>query len=83
MTDTSPFAVTIDDPVAWLILNRPEKRNAMGLGFFRELQSRMTALDADPAVRVLVIRAEGKSFTAGLDLTEAGDILGDSSAGGR
>ena len=83
MTDTSSFAVTIDGPVAWLILNRPEKRNAMGFGFFRELQSRMIALDADPAVRVVVIRAEGKSFTAGLDLTEAGEMIGDTSAGGR
>jgi len=83
MNDTSPFTVDIDGPVAWLVLNRPDRRNAMGLNFFSELQARMTELDRNPDVRVVVIRGEGKSFTAGLDLAEAGAILQDSTARGR
>jgi Delta3,5-Delta2,4-dienoyl-CoA isomerase len=85
MSDTpeNPFKVEKKGHVAWLILNRPDKRNAMGLDFFTLLGEHMRRFDADPAVRVVVIRAEGKSFTAGLDLVEAGAILSDSSASGR
>ena len=64
-----------DGPVAWLVLNNPEKRNVMGFEFFNGLIEKFNELDRDPDVRVVVIRAEGKSFTAGLDLTEAGALL--------
>ena len=86
MSDSSgngPFKVEMEGHVAWLILNRPEKRNAMGLDFFKYLPEHLARLDEDPNVRVVVIRAEGKSFTAGLDLVEAAAVLSDSSASGR
>ena len=75
MTTNPNFKIEMDGPIAWLVLNRPEKRNAMGLSFFPELATHIRALDQDPAVRVVVLKAEGKSFTAGLDLTEAGGLL--------
>lgn len=86
MTESSakePFVVEKDGHVAKLIMNRPEKRNTMGLDFFRQLPEHMAAFDEDPEVRAVVIWAEGKSFTAGLDLVEAATILSDSSASGR
>lgn len=66
--------------IAWLVLNKPEQRNTMTMEFFREIRRLFEEFDADPDVRVVVIRAEGKSFTAGLDLVAAQAILGDGSA---
>jgi enoyl-CoA hydratase/carnithine racemase len=78
-----PFKVDIDGHIAWLTLNQPEKRNTMGAAFFDGLITHFTRFDEDPEIRVVVIKAEGKSFTAGLDLVEAGSLLSDSSAAGR
>jgi enoyl-CoA hydratase len=67
-------------PVAWLILNRPKQRNTMTLEFFQEMRRIFEEFDADANVRVVIIRAQGKSFTAGLDLVAAQALLGDGSA---
>lgn len=74
------FRIDKEGAIAWLTLNRPEKRNTMTLEFFDELTPIMNGFDADPEVRVVVIKAEGKSFTAGLDLLAAQELLGDGSA---
>ncbi len=74
------FKLEKDGGVAWLILNRPEKRNAMTWEFFTELAERFRNLDEDPEIRSVVIRAEGKMFTAGLDLVAAGSLLGGGNA---
>ncbi len=66
--------------VAWLILNRPKQRNTMTMEFFQEMRRIFEEFDADADVRVVVIRAQGKSFTAGLDLVAAQALLGDGSA---
>ena len=66
--------------VAWLVLNRPQQRNTMTMEFFEEITRCFEEFDADPEVRVVVVRAEGKSFTAGLDLVAAQVLLGDGSA---
>jgi len=66
--------------VAWLILNRPKQRNTMTMEFFQEIRRLFEAFDEDDDVRVVVIRALGKSFTAGLDLVAAQSLLGDGSA---
>lgn len=54
--------------VAYLILNRPEVRNAFGAELIAELTHQVETLDADPSIRVLVLQAEGKHFSAGADL---------------
>jgi enoyl-CoA hydratase/carnithine racemase len=71
------FKIEKDRHVAWVILNRPEQRNTMTMEFFEELTRLFRELDCDPEVRVVVIKAEGKSFTAGLDLVSAQELLGD------
>jgi enoyl-CoA hydratase/carnithine racemase len=83
MDAPDPFKVEYEGPIAWLILNRPDKRNSMGMDFFSALPVHCVEFDQNPEVRVVVIRAEGKSFTAGLDLMEAGALLTDTSAAGR
>jgi len=75
MSDNTPFKVEKDGHVAWLTLNRPEKRNTMTRDFFEGLLKLFPELDADPEVRVVVVKAEGKSFCAGLDLVEAGTMF--------
>jgi len=79
----SSFKIEKEGNVTWLILNRPEKRNSMTWEFFAELSELFGALDDDPEVRAIVIRAEGKMFTAGLDLVAAASLLGDGSASYR
>jgi enoyl-CoA hydratase/carnithine racemase len=80
MTDKAPFSVEKEGHLAWLILDRPEKRNTMSFKFFADLTEHFEQFDADPEVRVVIIRAEGKSFTVGLDLAEAAAMIGDGSA---
>jgi len=75
MSENSALKIEKEGHIAWLILNRPEKRNTMTHAFFNELRETLPKLDADPDVRVVVIKGEGKSFTAGLDLKEAGGDL--------
>jgi methylglutaconyl-CoA hydratase len=58
----------IDDGVAVLMLNRPELHNAFNETMIAELTQAFAALDADPAVRVLILGGRGKSFCAGGDL---------------
>ena len=83
MSESDQFKVKHEDHIAWLTLNRPEKRNVMGSVFFKELSEHLTKLDRDPAVRVVVIKAEGKSFTAGTDLNEAASLLSGEGADQR
>ena len=83
MTETSNFKVEVDNHIAWLILNRPEKRNAMGLAFFEEIGAWFDDFERDPDIRVVIIKAEGKSFSAGTDLEEAAALVSQHSADGR
>ena len=76
MSEKDLFKVEQDGYIAWLTLNRPDHRNIMGLTFFEELTKHFERFDEDPSVRAVVIKAEGKSFTAGLDLVEFGSLLG-------
>jgi enoyl-CoA hydratase len=77
------FRIEKEGHVARLILNRPDKRNTMTWEFFAELAAHCRTLDADPEVRAVILQAEGKVFTAGLDLVAAGSLLGDGSAAYR
>lgn len=83
MSGTELFKVEKDGFTAWLVLNRPERRNAMNFDFFVELADRMAALDQDPEVRVVVIKAEGQSFTAGLDLSALSSLVSSHGADAR
>jgi len=60
--------LTAPDGVATLTLDRPDVHNAFDDVLIAELTTRLNALDADPDVRVVVLAANGKSFSAGADL---------------
>ena len=72
-----------DGHVAWLILNRPEKKNAMTLKMFDGLGEAFMEFDRDPEVRVVVVRGEGSNFTAGIDLAALADLNGGTGADAR
>ncbi len=57
-------------PAAWITLNRPDKLNAISAEMVVELQAVMDEVEADPTVRVVVLRGAGSSFCAGFDLAE-------------
>ena len=63
-----------------LTLNRPTALNALSRALMAELTERLDALQADPAVRVLILTGAGKAFCAGLDLKELGS--GQAALGG-
>lgn len=54
--------------VAWIYLNRPEKKNAMNAPAWTELIPIMKDLDEDDSIRVVVISGKGSIFSAGIDL---------------
>jgi feruloyl-CoA hydratase/lyase len=58
------------DGIAWVTLNRPDKRNAMNPPMIREMRATIEALATDPRCSVLVLTGAGESFTAGMDLKE-------------
>ena len=62
----------IQDGIATLTLNRPEKRNAINQAMIESLTAHFTALEQHRDVRVVVIRGAGKVFCAGRDLREMG-----------
>lgn len=57
-----------DRGVARLVLNRPEKHNALSSAMIGELTAAAGLLGRDPAVRVVVLTGAGESFCAGADL---------------
>lgn len=62
-------------PVAEVVLNNPGQLNAMGRTFFTEIREIFTRLDRDPAVHAVLIWAEGRIFSSGLNLKEAGSLI--------
>jgi enoyl-CoA hydratase/carnithine racemase len=62
--------------VRHVVLNRPEKRNAMNQELLRELREELGAAAADPEVHCVVLRGEGPVFSAGVDLAELAETAG-------
>jgi len=60
---------TVDGRLGIVTMNRPDKLNAISPELKRALVDRLLAADADPATSVVVLRAEGRSFSAGYDIS--------------
>ena len=70
--DYECFAVEISDNIAHVILNRPDKRNAMNKAFWREFPEIIADIDKNARARVIVISSTGPHFSSGLDLSMFG-----------
>src|SRR5690606_41674159 len=60
--------VEFEDGIAWVHLNRPEKRNAMSIELAREMNQVLDALELDDRCGVIVLTGKGEAFSAGMDL---------------
>jgi feruloyl-CoA hydratase/lyase len=66
----STVRVAVDEGIAWVELNRPDKRNAMSPTLNAEMVDVLQVLDADDDCGVLVLTGAGDAFSAGMDLKE-------------
>ncbi len=64
------ISYSIEDRIAWVKFNRPEKRNAMSPALNRRMMEVLDALEHHEDVGVLVLTGEGESWSAGMDLKE-------------
>jgi trans-feruloyl-CoA hydratase/vanillin synthase len=62
--------VSVNERIAWVELNRPDKRNAMSPQLNREMFALLEELDGDDEVGVVVLSGAGAAFSAGMDLKE-------------
>jgi len=60
----------INNKIAILYLNRPDKLNAMNYDFWFDLPKEIDKLENDDKLKVVIIQGKGKAFSAGLDLME-------------
>jgi enoyl-CoA hydratase/carnithine racemase len=60
----------LGSPIGRLVLDRPERRNALSLALMREMLDALERVAGDRAARVLVIEGRGPAFSAGHDLAE-------------
>ena len=64
-----------DGHIGFVTLNRPEKRNALSLAMWYEIGDAIALAESDAEARVVIVRGEGKSFCAGLDLSQENEIV--------
>ena len=67
----------VNDSVAVLTLNRPERMNAWNVQMAQELSDAMVAANEDDSVRAVVVTGAGKAFCAGADLAAGGGTFAD------
>jgi enoyl-CoA hydratase/carnithine racemase len=68
----APLDVDVRDAVAWLTLNRPDKRNALSLELREQFTGALRELAADERVACLVLTGAGSAFCSGMDTSEFG-----------
>lgn len=69
MTQT-PIYLRRHDHFAELVLNRPERRNALSAQMWSALPDLLDEAANDPSIKLLLVRGEGGAFTAGADISE-------------
>jgi enoyl-CoA hydratase/3-hydroxyacyl-CoA dehydrogenase len=65
----STIILRIEEPIAWIYLNRPERLNALNMEMIKELSQVLDELELNDKVRVLIITGTGRAFSAGADIT--------------
>jgi enoyl-CoA hydratase/carnithine racemase len=62
--------LVLGEPVARLVLDRPDRRNALSLAVMRSMTAALDAIAADSVARVVVLEGNGPAFSAGHDIAE-------------
>jgi enoyl-CoA hydratase/carnithine racemase len=73
MLGATDITLTVKDRVAVLLLNRPDKRNAITVAMWRAIPRMLQEAAAHSKLRLLVVRGAGGSFAAGADIAEFQD----------
>jgi enoyl-CoA hydratase len=66
-----------DPGILWITLSKPEKLNTADAGMHQALADLWSLIDADPAVRVVVVTGSGRAFSAGGDLDRIRNVHGN------
>jgi enoyl-CoA hydratase/carnithine racemase len=70
----APLLMEKDGSIGWLIFNRPEKRNAVGIETWQLMPDYVKDLASDDAIRVVILRGAGEqAFVAGADISQFKD----------
>src|SRR6185437_11190933 len=77
MAEFTDLALEIDDPVAIITLNRPEKLNAFTYHTLAEIRQAVDTAATDPAVVGIIITGKGRGFSAGLDSLSLAESTAD------
>jgi methylglutaconyl-CoA hydratase len=76
MADPAPLLLQVEDGIARLTLNRPEKRNALSGELVQALTEALADTAADRSVRLILLTGAGKDFCSGADLAELEKMTG-------
>jgi len=80
MSTSAPIIVETDGPLGWIRINRPERLNAFADDMRGKILNGLERLEADPAIRCVIITGVGRAFSTGGDisvmagLAESGDV---------
>src|ERR1700722_361416 len=74
------ISLRFEPPLARVVLNRPERRNAITSAMWRALPAIRAAIEAREDLLVTLVEGEGAHFSAGADIAELGDIYPDPAA---
>ena len=73
--DQETVLIRREPPLGWLVLNRPQVRNALNLDTWRRIADGVGKLEADPDIRVIILRGAGaEAFISGADISEFNEL---------
>lgn len=76
------ITIQINDKIAEITLNRPERMNAITVDLLKELKSELISINNNESISVIILTGAGKAFSAGVDLRQLEANGTDVSSGG-
>lgn len=83
MSNFETIRLEVEDGIATLTLNRPDKLNAFNTQMMQEMIAAFDQTDADDSVRVVIVTGAGRAFCAGADLSAGAATFDYSTRGGQ
>jgi enoyl-CoA hydratase len=76
--DQETVLIRAEPPLGWIVLNRPQVRNALNLETWRRIGDGVARLETDPDIRVIIMRGAGnEAFISGADISEFNSLRSD------